>query len=782
MSELLNSLLGLDGLRFGQDGAGLGWAHPLPAWGWLLIAMGAVAVSVWSYARLEGPRASRMTLALVRAALLVLLAVAAAGPRLQRERSEVERDRVVVLVDRSASLGILEASGETRDAGLRRLLDRAGPAWAALAETKDVEWLGFGTGVVPLEAGESGVPGELPPADGERTAVGAAMDEALRRAAGRPLSGVVILSDGRSADSVSNAVLAGLRSDRVPVHVVPVGSAEAAAEFAVVSAEVPAVAFVDDTVPVTVRFDHTGVDPSRAGRLEIIDAGTGLTVETLELSGEQLAAGEATITAEADSPGERLWTVRYVPGGPDLSAENNSVTVSLRLVDEPIRVLYVDGSPRWEQRFLKSLLIREDSIDSSCLLLAVNRRYQQEGDTLLETLPRTADEWAAFDVVVIGDIRPELLGERTLEEIRSLVGEQAAGLLWLAGPSATPAGWGETALSDLLPIVAAGAGPNAGIDLWDGPVVLSPTPAAERVGLFAGLRGDEAAGGVTDPDAGWSGLRWALRLRTESLKASAEVLAGAVPVDGGNDPNAGENSPLVVSMRYGSGRVALVGTDEIWRWRYGQGEPPTERFWLPLLRSLARPRLASIGRPASLEVTPSIAGVGDRVSVRVTITDQSIAEVAPREFEARVVPADPSGRSAAASSVRLVREPGTPAGRAVYSGSVPALRPGSFRVVVPADALSGVGLEAGLEVISDDDELRNPQTDHAFLADLAGRTGGRVLTGDDLDGLAGLLPNRRVIVPLEPEIVTLWDKPFVLAVLLGLLTLEWVWRRLIRLS
>lgn len=778
MNDLLNNLLGLDGLQFGQNGAGIGWAHPIPAWGWLLVVLGAIALSAWSYARLEGPRLSRVILSLVRAALLVLLAVAAAGPRLQRERSEVERDRLAVLIDRSASIGISDARGQSRDDELKRILEQSAPTWAELTQQKDMDWLAFGGGVSPLDADGPGIPTALPPADRPRTAIGTALDESLRRAAGRPLSGIVIFSDGRSADSVSNTLLADLRSDRVPVHVVPIGSDEAGAEFAVVSAEAPAVAFVDDVVPVTVRFDHTGVDPARAGRLEIIETGTGLVIETAELSPDMLEDGEATVPVETDSPGEQRWTVKYVSEGPDLSSENNSASVAIRLVDEPIRVLYVDGSPRWEQRFLKSLLIREDSVDSSCLLMAVNRRYQQEGDTLLETLPRSADEWAAFDVVIIGDVRPELLGDHTLEEIRSLVGQQAAGLLWLAGPSATPAGWGETALTDLLPIDPEAPTGTAGIELWDQPVVLHPTRAAERTGLFADLLEDHTEGGVTDPDAGWSGLRWALRLQNESLKASAEVLAWAEPVDGTQH----EDAPLVVSMRYGSGRVALVGTDEIWRWRYGQGEPPTERFWLPLLRSLARPRLASIGRAASLEVSPSIAGLGDRVAVRVTITDQSIAEVAPREFEASVTQQARTGQSAPAAAVRLVREPGSPAGRTVYAGSMPALRPGKFIVNVPPDALSGVGLEAGLEVISGDDEMRNPQTDHAFLADLAERTGGRVLSASDLAGLAGLLPNRRVIVPLEPEIVTLWDTPLMLALLLGLATLEWVWRRLIRLS
>jgi hypothetical protein len=779
LNDALNTLLGLDGLRFGDDGAGLGWAHPVPAWGWLLIVLAAVFVSAWSYSRLEGPRVARTVLACVRALMLLVLAVAASGPRLERERTEIERDRLAVLIDRSASLGISDGGAGSRDEELRGLLESTRATWSAIAEEKEIDWIGFGGAAVPLATGTPTPPDGLPPADLPRTAIGAALETAVRRASGRPLSGVVVLSDGRSADTLPSGVLADLRSERVPVHVVPVGSPERAAEFAVRSAEAPTVAFVDDTVPVTVRFDHTGIGVDRAGRFEIVDDATGLVLEAGGVTEAQLEAGEATLVVETEQSGPQRWTVRYVPEGPDLSAENNTASLALRLVDEPIRVLYVDGSPRWEQRFLKSLLIREDSVDSSCLLLAVNRRFQQEGDTVLTSLPVTSEDWAPFDVVVIGDLRPELLGPRALEQIRSLVGEQAGGLLWLAGPSATPAAWGDTELTDLLPIAP---GPDAGggqarPTLWDQPVVIRPTPAAERAGLFAGLLGAEP-GGVTDPDAGWSGLRWALRPGLETIKASAEVLADGVPASG----SAEGARPLVLTMRYGAGRVALVGTDEIWRWRYGQGEAPTERFWLPLLRSLARPRLSTIGRAASLEISPSIAGVGDRVSVRVIVTDQSIAEIAPRELEARVLLTDVAGGRRPAGTVRLTREPGPPSGRTVFEGSLPALRPGSFLIEVAADALAGLPLDGRLEVVSDEDELRNPQTDHGVLADLAERTGGRVLDAETIGELPDILPNRRVVVPLRPELETLWDTPLVLGLLLGLLTLEWVWRRLIRLS
>lgn len=776
MNDRLNQLLDLDALRFGGEATRLGWAVAVPAWAWLLIVAAAITIAAWGYARLQGPRAVRTTLAGVRTALLILIAVLAAGPRLERERSEIERDRLVILLDRSASLGIADAAdGVTRDEQLRAAIGLHAETWESVAETKRLVWLGFDHAVVELDQDGVGSPSAIPPAEGPRTTIGAAIKEARRRTAAHPLSGIVLVSDGRSSDVVSPDVLGVLQAERVPVHAVPLGRADRGADFAVRSASAPGVAYVDDTVPVTVHFSAENIDTGAPGTLELVDEATGMVLERRGLTGADYEAGEVTIPARARTPGEQRWRVRFIPDGPDLAPQNNSASFALRFVDQPIRVLYVDGSPRWEHRYLKSLLIREDSIDSSCLLLAVNRRYQQEGDTPLASLPQSADAWDEFDVVIIGDLSPGLFGPRTLAEIRGHVGERGAGLLWLAGPTATPHAWPDTALADLLPIAQSGTFSGGAAPLWPGPVVMRPTPLARRTGLFIDDAEEGVLAGIGDPDAGWSALRWALKLDPGSLKAAAETFAVAVPTDSADD-----GAPLVVSMRYGSGRTALVATDEIWRWRYGRGEPPTERFWLPLIRSLARPRLASIGAAATLGVSPPIADAGQLVSVELTIVDQSVAEIAPAEIDASVVRSPDAGRSPL--PIRLTREPAGGPGRTRYTTTFPALTPGSFVVRVPPDQLAGLLVESTLDVIAADDELRSPQTDHALLTEVADATGGRVFSPDQLGTLPDHLPNRRIIVPLPPESATLWDRPLPLILVLALLTLEWVGRRVIRLA
>src|SRR5262249_55026621 len=123
-----------------------------------------------------------------------------------------------------------------------------------------------------------------------------------------------------------------------------------------------------------------------------------------------------------------------VPDGHDLSEANNEVTLRLDLVDRPIRVGYFDGYPRWEYRYLKNLLVREGSIRSSIMLLAPDRRFLQEGTDPLLALPRNAQEWGQFDVIIMGDVRPELFSREQLDAMREVVAKRGGGLLWIGGP------------------------------------------------------------------------------------------------------------------------------------------------------------------------------------------------------------------------------------------------------------------------------------------------------------------------------------------------------------
>jgi hypothetical protein len=897
MNDLVRWLLDLNSLRFGQKGVEFGFARPIPAWGWALVVVGAVTLAAWSYRRLEGSRAGRVSLAIARSLLLIALVVLIAGPRLVKPNETEEKDWVLVLADRSASMGIKDAPPASapdesptpgsqpprisREQQLEGALVAGAPVWNELARERVLLWMGFDSGAFELKAsagaGEksAGEPGEsagaLPVQLGEpagrRTALGRSLEQALRRAAARPVSGIVLLSDGRSIDEPSRAILRRLQAEHIPVFTVPLGSAEPVADLAIRRAECPRTAFVNDFVPVEVEVERLGAPAAtvgeRAAKVQLVDQATGIVLDERPVTwpapspapahpdgapapAPPAPATTVTLTTKAGEAGKSRWGVRLIPGGPDLVAENNTADVAIELLDRPLHVAYYDGYPRWEQRYLKWLLVREKSMEASTLILSSGRRYVQEGQDSLISLPRSPEEWRQYDVVIIGDVRPEVFTTEQLEQIKEHVAVRGAGLIWIGGEGATPLAWRGTPLEDLLPfsITESPDSPASGLRAWGVPVNVRPTPLAERLGVLrlsseAQAAAEGGAGGadagahafwpraLSDPAVGWSRLYWAQRIDAATLKPTAEVLAEAIASAAGapqsaDEPTPGapaagtgggagaggamQSSPLVVSMRFGAGRVLYVATDEIWRWRYGRGEFLPERFWLQMIRLLGRESLSRSGKAARLEASPRRAEVEQPLRISVELLDQSLVDAAPLSVKVRIIregSVDPGARprptddEAAPIELVLLPEGGAvstptsgPAKRAtrMLAGTWLATESGRYRIEV-ADPLiasvagtAGGGLATQVEIWLPEDELRHPETDHALLARLSQATVGQLLTPDRLGELPRLLHKRRLRLAGEPEIETLWDTPLSLIVVVVLLTAEWIGRRLIKLA
>jgi hypothetical protein len=754
VNALLNRLFGLDGLGFGTPEAELVFERPLPAWAWAMLAVACLALAFWTYRQLPGPRPGRLALGVFRAGVVTLLALLAAGPQLRLEQMRTERDKVFIVLDRSSSLDVPDGpEGATRAVQATGALERAAPALAALGERSDLAYLAFGSDARVVSPEAFGEPTE--PA----TRLGVALAAALEAARGGPVGGIVLLTDGRATDTLPPSILRRLEGERVPVFVVPLGSPDPVRSVAVEQAESPGVAFAEDAVPVRARVVWSGLAPENL-RARLVDRATGEVLDETPVDTADASGAWVTLTTNPGRAGTLDAEVRLAGVTADTGESDNAARVPIEVVDRPIRVLYLDGHPRWEHRYVKNLLLREGSIDSTILLLASGRRYIQEGDTLIARLPVSPEEWAEFDVVILGDLSPDQFGVEQLTQLAEHVAQRGAGLLWMGGPGPTPQAWFETPAGDLLPLRP---GPIA---LWDEPVTMRSTPESERLGV---LRTDDDGRGwnprLTDPDAGWTILRWAQRFEPANLKPGVSVLGEAVGVD------SGAASPLVLSMRFGSGRTAYVGTDEIWRWRYGRGETLPERFWIPLVRMLARGRVAGALGPGLLTVTPDRPEPGSPALIELEVFDQTLIDRLPERIDARVIRAD--GREA----VVTLRGEGV-----TRSGVWTPDAPGSVRVELAPVAPELAGLSARALVIESGDERRTLDADHDLLADLARRTGGRVVAWDETDRLAEWVPNRARVHAGTPVIETLWDKWIALLAVLGLLTIEWVGRRLMRLA
>ncbi|NBP52546.1 MAG: hypothetical protein EBU70_15440, partial [Actinobacteria bacterium] len=245
-------LLGLEAIPADAPVVRWAWERPLPAWAWAAVLAGAVFAAWMSYRHVDVGPGRRRTLAAVRALSIAFLVALVAGPVLEVPRERIEPDAVLVLADRSRSLEIEDTTAtdgtpRSRDAALRAIA--AGSPLDSLGAEHRVSWFGFAEALSPLPRDARGSV-DVGAATGERTLLAQAIDQALARTSGRPVSAIVLLTDGRTTDPPDRALVRRLQSEGIVVSAVALGADAALGDASVADVQAPRRAFVRDLVPV----------------------------------------------------------------------------------------------------------------------------------------------------------------------------------------------------------------------------------------------------------------------------------------------------------------------------------------------------------------------------------------------------------------------------------------------------------------------------------------------------------------------------------------------------
>ena len=767
MNRLLDTFFDLGAIPDGATGLELTWARPMPGWAWFIAIILAVTFATWSYSRLQGPGWGRGILATLRAIVILLVIAIIAGPQIRYPREDVEQDIVMVLLDRSASMEIKDAEVDStrmsRDDQLDRILLESADTWSTLGERSELRWMGFGSGSYPLITSTDEQVPSLEEPIGWRTDISASLQQALDGVASRPLSGLVIFSDGRSMSQPARTIIRRLQQDSIPIFTVPLGSPDLVLDVSINEVSAPRRAFVTDAIPVLVDLDSSGLPDEEMVVVRLRDEQTGQVLDrkTVEINDD---LDGILMTANLEDPGDRTLVVDVETSVGDLIAENDSMIFEVEVVDRPIRVLYIEGYPRWEYRYLKNLLVREQSIESSVMLISADRDFAQEGNTPISRLPRTAEEFEQFDLILIGDVPSGFFSPEQLRLMSNQVAERGTGLFWIGGPRDTPSSWAGSPLDDLLPIRS-----PLDLDRTDDSVLVAPTPLSRQLGVLVLDPSDPSgwAMELSDSSTGWSRLRSVQNIEPNQIKPTTEVLATGTDIDG-------ETRPVLLSMRFGAGQVLYSAMDDVWRWRFGRGELLTERWWIGLVRMLARQALDTSGKSMELSIQPDEIIPGTAVRIQLSVMDERLASTLGDSISLEIE--DENEQSS--TELELLRSGDS----AEWSADWFPDRIGQYQLDISDPLLVAESRSMGpssVDVIRPDDEFRNPDADHQLLAELAESTGGSVLDPESLDSLPSVLPNREVLVE-NPIIIPIWNTGAVFFLVLGFLSAEWIGRRLIR--
>jgi hypothetical protein len=773
------------------------------------VGVAAAVLAVWLYRRELSRRHCRTGLAITLVGLRIGLVTIARGLLLPQVRLLFEREGwpdLVLLIDDSQSMSHVDdyqdpavkakADELARSTGLanpqrlalaQALLTRGNAAWldALIARQAKLHIFHCSSRVERMAEIDS-ADGHAPAAEaigalkaaGPSSALGNAVRTVLQEFRGSALAGIVMFTDGVTTEG-DDLVQAAQQASKagVPLYFVGVGDAHEPRDLVLHDLQVEDAVHVQDRLVFEARLTGKGGLQARSVPVTLSEKQGD---QLKELAREEVALDpdgkpvKVRLTYTPTSPGEREYVLE-VPNQPEeTDTANNRLTRRIYVAEfQRTRVLYVEGYPRYEYRFLKTLLERESAItranktiELKVLLADADPDYPKEDRSAVDAFPSSRDElFNQFDLVILGDVDPRhpKLGEKHLQWLADFVREKGGGLLLIAGNQFMPYAYRDTPLADVLPVDPPAERPEDR-DRPDG-FRLQLTPVGRMHPLFRFVP-DEA-----DNQAIWDRLTplyWSAGPCRP--KPAAEVLAvragAAKYASGGNDAE-----PLAVQHFAGAGRAMYFGFDESWRWRLREDGTRYNQFWLQAVKYLARTRLGRVELRTDKQV-PYRQGEPIRVTVRFP------DDVPPPDGKTNVqVTAEyiAPGGEVEAQTLKPAKLPGS---RATYEATLTHTSQGQYKFWLTAPVPPGAKPQAAARVLPPPGEMDRLQMNRPDLERAALISRGKVYTLADAEQLpAELPPLPRVTLNQPRPPWPVWNQPAVFALAMTLLTGEWLLRK-----
>ena len=686
----------------------------------------------------------------MQATLVALVLLLLWRPALSVAELKSQQNIVAVLVDDSHSMAIPDSGGGNRSPRESEAVGvLTGGILAGLSKR-------FQTRVYRLDGGltRAASVNAIQP-----TAAATHINDGLKQLAAEtsdlPIGAVVLLSDGAENNGgIELDTLNALRNRRLPVHTIGFGSERPTHDVELEDVSVAPRTTADSRLGASVSFVQHGYTGTKTV-LSVRDGAHSVAEQEVTLGPDGVTQTE-TVFFSAGPAGVKQLTFGVTPLPGEESSANNALERLVTVSGQLRRILYVEGEPRWEYKFLRRAAEDDHHLQVvSMLRTTENKLYRQgiqDASELADGFPVRPEDLFRYDAIIIGSVEANYFTPGQQELLREFVDRRGGGLLFLGGRFAlSNGGWGASSVSELVPTFLP-AGNNT---FHRDPATVQLTAAGAQSAMLR-LTDDPARNAER-----WRKLPYLMDYQEAgSPKPGATVLAQASA--------GGRTMPLLVTQMYGRGRTAVLATSGTWRWQMLSpvGDPAHDLFWQQLLRWL------SMSSPGTVDASTSASMLMDQGHLRLS------ANVRDKQFlpapDAHVV-AHVSGPEGASELVDLSPVPEAPGS---FQADWTAGRPGAYLAEVTATQAND---DLGQDVVSFervDGVAENFHTgqNRDLLEKLASDTGGRYWKQAELNRLPNEIAYSEAGIAVH-DTKELWNMPVVFLLLLALLGGEWLLRR-----
>ena len=728
----------------------------LPWWQFALLLLGVLLLAfiALGYLRL-GSRTEikhRAVITLLRSLAIFLIIFSLLRPLLEVSSLIPQPGVVGILIDNSISMRVADVAGGPRSDFIKQQLDTEnGDLLIALRNRFDIKLFKFGEGTELLNDINA-----LDYGDGDSD-LSEALDVVQESLKAEPLAGLVVISDGaiRSNEKL-NASLLSLRATGIPLYGIGVGQSLYKRDIEVSRVNLPKKVLTGSRMVADVSIKQQGYDEEMVELLVEDDS------RILHKQRIRLKAGMQSfkIPLNTSEHGPRQLKFYLANRADEQIAENNSNYGMLSVDNTRMRILYFEGEPRFEFKFIRRAVADDRNLLVTGLVRTADAKYYRVGiesrQELRNGFPITREELFSYHGLILGSVEISLLSREQQEMIAEFVSQRGGGLLMLGGRHAfAEGGYRNTVLQDISPVVMADqAQPE-----FTRQIKIQPTPAGwvHPALLIADSHEKSMA-------------RWLTLPALTIVNPIQRIKPGATLLLTGSASAQDKPYVAMASQRYGRGKVVAFPVQNSWLWQMHHEIDLQDQTHRILWRQLLRWLVDSVPQRLSLTLSTDLIHSGGVIKLRSEVLGPGFKvddQVQPRAIL--------TAANGLEQIKPLTRDPSL---HGVYQAEISVAYPGDYRVRVELDEKGEVisSDEAGFKVSNAGTEYYQSEMNEKLLRRISSETGGDFFTPDKIGGLVDVLAaQQRGSSVLQRY--QLWDMPVLFILLVFLLCAEWGYRR-----